>query len=395
MGRHGHGRVAQAVLAPVPGGLGAAAPGLRSGPRQAAGRAARRVPGHERDGGVARHAVRSPKGKPFLRPERGARPAVHLSRLEVRRPRELRRHADRDGGRQLQGQDPPDVLPGPRGRRRPLGVHGAAGRSAPAARVRVHADAGGSTLLLVGRSGEQLRPGHRGRHRLRPYELPSLLAGQLLHDRGVARGRQADRVHRRRLQGARHDAEVLREGHGLRPGDRGAARDGRGLLLLAFQQLPDAVLHKPAREHRPARLRSHRRRAHDAVDAIVEPGQAVYDSRAPVDADRRRLRPPHAGLSRHAQSHPQQVERLHDRPRHTTDDELHRHPRPGRPGLVGPGADGRYHRPVGRASRHDGPGDHPHAADAAGRRDCGNMVVLPREQPWEDTALEAVRQLKY
>ncbi len=35
------------------------------------------------------------------------------------------------------------------------------------------------------------------------------------------------------------------------------------------------------------------------------------------------------------------------------------------------------------------------AHDGAAYRVRGNMVVLPREQPWEDTAREAVRQLKY
>ena len=67
-------------------------------------------------------------------------PALHLPRLEVRRERQLRRHAFRGRGQHLQGQDQAALLPGAGSRRRPLDLHGPAGAAAAdAAEVRVDA----------------------------------------------------------------------------------------------------------------------------------------------------------------------------------------------------------------------------------------------------------------
>ena len=58
------------------------------------GRGAGRVPRYRRARRPDRAALRASRRQPLLRPQRGRRPALRLPRLEVRRGRPVRRHAD-------------------------------------------------------------------------------------------------------------------------------------------------------------------------------------------------------------------------------------------------------------------------------------------------------------
>ena len=71
----------------------AAVAGLPAAARQAAGRGAHRLPHDLRRGRPDAELLPAPRRLDVLRPQRGRRPALRLPRLEVRRRRQLRRHA--------------------------------------------------------------------------------------------------------------------------------------------------------------------------------------------------------------------------------------------------------------------------------------------------------------
>ena len=117
----------------------------------------------------------------------------------------LRRHAQRAGGEQLQGQGPADA-PTLRGaRRRRLGLHGPARASAAAARPGVDARAGRATATSPRPRGVQLAAGARGRRR-------HLALSFLHHDRSRLRP-QATLAYRGRAGAPR--LEVLTTDYGF------------------------------------------------------------------------------------------------------------------------------------------------------------------------------------
>ena len=92
------------------------------GPGPAAGRIPGGVPryrGADRAGGGV---LRPPPGLAVSRPQRGTRAALHLPRLEIRRQRALRRHADRAARNRFQVPHPARRLSDGRARRRGLGL---------------------------------------------------------------------------------------------------------------------------------------------------------------------------------------------------------------------------------------------------------------------------------
>ncbi len=70
-------------------------------------------------------------GSRYFRAQRGMRPALRLSRLEVRRRRHLRGHAERAGGARLRRQDPDHSLSHGGTGRRDLGLPGAEEQAPP------------------------------------------------------------------------------------------------------------------------------------------------------------------------------------------------------------------------------------------------------------------------
>ena len=89
---------------------------------------------------AARRALPAPHRLAVLRPQRGMRPALRLSRLEIRRRRQLRRPAERAARTtDLQAQDQDHSLSLRRARRRGLGLYGPAGAQAGIPRARMDA----------------------------------------------------------------------------------------------------------------------------------------------------------------------------------------------------------------------------------------------------------------
>ena len=97
----------------LPALLSSELPGPDSDPVRvrAAGREAHRLPRHQRQRRPDATRLSPPRSQPVLRPQRRVRHALRLPRLEVRRRRQLRRHAQRARRVRLQTQGQSDGLP--------------------------------------------------------------------------------------------------------------------------------------------------------------------------------------------------------------------------------------------------------------------------------------------
>ena len=144
----------------------------------------------------------------FLGPQRGGGHSLHLSRLEVRRRRQLRRHAE-PAAAGLQGEGEGQGLQGGGARRRRVGLHGHARGGAAAAGVRDprHSRGRGQGHLHPARL--QLPAGARGRDRHLAFRLPARRprrSGRPLGGRAGAQHRHQPRARvssRRYRHGAR------------------------------------------------------------------------------------------------------------------------------------------------------------------------------------------------
>ena len=158
--RHADGRAAAPVLAAgaAVGGAARARRGAQEDHRH--GRGAAGLPRHQRPGRHHRSALPAPRRQSLARPQRGVRHPLRLPRLEVRRRRALRRHADLLSRPQRQGQDAHQGLSGARAGRDGLGLHGAARAHAGAAGAGGGAGAGRRTATSPrnGRTATGCRP---------------------------------------------------------------------------------------------------------------------------------------------------------------------------------------------------------------------------------------------
>ena len=159
--------------------------------------------------GLARHAgqlradrrvLRPPRRVAVVRPERAQRPALPLSRLEVRPHRPVHRGAVGAGRERLLPEDQAEVLSAGRARRRAVDLHGPAGEAAAAAGVGVRHGAGEPQLHVQAPAGIELAAGDGGRHRFQPRLLPALRRAQ---QRSAVQGLEGQR-----LQHGRHEAGV-------------------------------------------------------------------------------------------------------------------------------------------------------------------------------------------
>ena len=134
---HADGRSAPALLdsgAARAGGRGA---GWSAGARQAAVGAAARVSRQPRTRGRDRRILRPPRGLALVRPQRGGRAALRLSRLEIRHHRTMRGGALGASRERLLQEDQAHIISLRGAGRRHLGLHGAAALAAAAARLRM------------------------------------------------------------------------------------------------------------------------------------------------------------------------------------------------------------------------------------------------------------------
>ncbi len=97
--------------------------------------------------------------------QRGMRPALRLSRLEVRRDRRLRRSVERAGGTSVQAQGEARGLSDLRARRHRLGISRAGREDAAFAEIRLDPGAGNPPSRDQGHRGMQLPAGARRRDR--------------------------------------------------------------------------------------------------------------------------------------------------------------------------------------------------------------------------------------
>ena len=121
---------------PIAAERGAAGARLPAGARQAAVRAPDRLPRHRRHARPDRRVLRPSRRVAVVRPQRGVRPALPLSRLEVRRDRPVRRGALRAGRVRLRQEDQAEVLSADREGRRAVDLHGPAREASPPSRSR-------------------------------------------------------------------------------------------------------------------------------------------------------------------------------------------------------------------------------------------------------------------
>src|SRR5437879_1621655 len=132
---HAHGQSDARILDPRLPVLGAQGR-RRADAAHAAGRAAHRLPRHQRQGRHHGASLPASLRLAVLWAQRGRRAALRLSRLEVRRRRQLPRHAQRAAGAGFQGAHQGQGLQGRRALRLRVDLHGPAQGSASTAQHR-------------------------------------------------------------------------------------------------------------------------------------------------------------------------------------------------------------------------------------------------------------------
>ena len=232
--RHADGRTAPPPLDSGADGGGTAAAELPAGAGAIARRAADRVPRHPRAARPDGRILRASRRLAVVRAQRGERAALPVSRLEIRRDRAMRRCAVGAGRVGLLPEDQAQGLSVRRDRRRDLGLHGSAGRTAAGAELRMGAPQAVAALHHQALAGEQLAAGDGRRHRFEPRVVPASRRSQF---------RSAAQEHRRREIRAQHQHRVRHSGVARRPPDRRTAQCRSGLSLLAHHAMADAVVH--------------------------------------------------------------------------------------------------------------------------------------------------------
>src|SRR5215218_8733245 len=106
-----------------------------------------------------RRVLRAPRRLAVVRPQRARRPALPLSRLEVRPYRTVRRGAVGAERERLLQEDQAEVLSADRTWRRAVDLHGSAGKTAAAAGVGVRDRSRRAELHVEACAGVQLAAG--------------------------------------------------------------------------------------------------------------------------------------------------------------------------------------------------------------------------------------------
>ena len=207
---------------------------LPAGAGQGALRAAGRVSRQPRAARPDRRVLSPSRRVAVVRPQRGVRAALPLSRLEVRRHRPVRRGAVGAGGERLCQADQAEILSAGRARRRAVDLSRPARAPARFARMGIRAGTGRAALRVEAHPGMQLAAGHGGRHRFQPRLVPASRQHQF---RSAVQGRQGQPVQsHRRAPGVRGGRERRRPLH------RRAAQRRERQLLLARHPIRAAVL---------------------------------------------------------------------------------------------------------------------------------------------------------
>ena len=253
--------------------------------------------------------LRAPRRVALVRPQRGWRLALPLSRLEIRRDRPMHRGAVGAGRGRLLQKDQARGLSAGQARRRAVDLYGSAGAKTAVAGMGICPGASGTNIRLQTPAGMQLAASHGRRHRLQPrLVLASWRSGL----GSAVQGRQ-----RQSIQFIGH-AATFRSGRAAgRTVHRRAAQCREREILLAHHAVGDAMFH-----HDPAARRSSdprpllgadRRRELLGLVVRLPPGTGTDQNRGRRHEGRRRralqIRSGHVPPAR------QQGQRLSDRSR--------------------------------------------------------------------------------
>ncbi len=230
-----------------------------------------------------------------LRPQRGLRAALRLSRLEVRCDGRGHGHAGRAGAQPPQGAGAHQGVSMPRAQRHDLDLYGPGpGRSAAAAERRMESRAAGAGACQPARPGVQLAAGRRRRDRFGARAVAAWPAGRPGHDECVD-------------PEAGPSSDVRMHQAGFRDEHRCAAQLRRQHALLAREPVHAAVLHAgPAAVAVPgsqrARLGADRRREHALHHVLIPSFRAALpedtaDLRGRAQWPRERARQPQRARS--------------------------------------------------------------------------------------------------
>ena len=241
------GRDVSPLLDPCPARRGTGGERLPAGADQAAVGTADRVPRHRRTLRADRRVLRPSRRLPVVRPQRGARAALPLSRLEIRRDRPVPGCAVRAGGERVLPADQVEILSAGGARRRAVDLYGAARTPAAAAGIRVRDGAAGAQLHLEAAAILQLAAGNGGRHRFKPCLLAA--------PRRAAQRSADARLARQPVQHGRRDAGVRGGGPPRRPVHRRQAQRRGRRLLLADHPVVHAVVHHDRAARQPSGAR--------------------------------------------------------------------------------------------------------------------------------------------
>src|SRR6476661_6618852 len=105
-------------------------------------RAPARLPRHRRQIRADRRILRPPRRLALVRPQRGTRSALPLSRLEIRRDRPMHRRPLGSAGERLLPEDQAEELSAGEARPGAVDLYGPAGKTAAAAGMGIRAPAG-------------------------------------------------------------------------------------------------------------------------------------------------------------------------------------------------------------------------------------------------------------
>src|SRR6266571_748000 len=166
-----------ALLAAGAARRGAAGAGLRAGALEAARGASRRFSRHPREDRADRGVLRPSGREPVVRPQRGGRDSLSVSRMEVRRDRPVHRSSLGAGGIRHAEKHQAELISSHRARRSDLGLPRSGRQEAAGARLRLDARAARESPYLQAAPGVQLPAGDGRRPGFDPFGFSAPLLG--------------------------------------------------------------------------------------------------------------------------------------------------------------------------------------------------------------------------
>ena len=212
-----------------------------------------------------RRILRASRRLTLVRAERRVRPALPLSRLEIRRDRAMRRSSVGAGGIGLPQEHQAEILSLHREGGHRVGLYGAACLAAAAARARMDRRRAAATLRFQAPAGVQLPAGDGRRHRFKPCVVAARQRAQ--------QGSAVQGLEGQCLQRTGSHAAVRGRGISRRLADRRAAQRRGREVLLAHHAMDHALVF----DHSAARraIRWVRTRGYRSTTRTAGPGAST------------------------------------------------------------------------------------------------------------------------